>query len=160
MNMAERAYLVMMLDHLRPTHAVEVGSGPSTLVIAEMAKRVTVVDPYPSDLIPRGVKVVKRPSQRALRRIVRPGVDFVLIDGDHSPEAVRIDVDSCLSRPSKNRMLVMHDTGNDDCRAGIEASGLRDCEWVHHVDLDIAPPRDGWGGLGIAKMHHDPRPQG
>ncbi|MEL7210001.1 MAG: hypothetical protein AAGK32_17510, partial [Actinomycetota bacterium] len=48
MSTAERAYLVLLLSQLRPRRAVEVGSGGSTIVLAEFARRLTVVDPCPS----------------------------------------------------------------------------------------------------------------
>ena len=88
----------------------------------------------------------------------RVQVDFVLIDGDHSPEGVRADLINVLDSPACRRtVIVLHDTMNagsgkesippispalhgrlrrDGFRAGYEFSG---------GDFD----RQRWGGLGL-----------
>ena len=170
MSMGERAYLVLLLSQFRPRFAVEVGSGASTVVLTEFSERVVVVDPTPSDLLAglsrrrgrrRGLKVVRKPSQTHLARVMKPEVDFVLIDGDHDPAVVRSDIETVLaSRPSEGRLLLMHDVGDEACRSGIEAVDWDGCPWVHHVDLDVVlPPADNtaWGGFGIAHLYPEPR---
>lgn len=171
MSMAERAYLVLLLSQMRPAKAVEVGSGGSTVVLAEFCKELTVVDPEPSPLLEplrrgrlrnrRGVRVVEGPSQQHLAAELTPEVDLVLIDGDHAREMIRQDVQTVLdARPAKQRLVLLHDTANPECRAGMEAADWEACPWVHFVSLDQieAPPSNPhWGGLGVAHLYAHPR---
>jgi hypothetical protein len=154
MSTAERAYFVLLLSQLRPRRAIEVGSGGSTVILEKFCRKVTVVDPYPSPAIADlAVRVVEAPSQDVLARLVKPNVEFVLIDGDHGPEAVAADVRACLGQPKRGRVLLLHDTGNSICREAIESVDLAATPWVHHVDLDAVPGVDGWGGLGVVHLN-------
>jgi hypothetical protein len=48
----------------------------------------------------------------ALEAVGRP-VDFALVDGDHSAEGVRRDLESLLASPTTGRTrIVLHDTMN------------------------------------------------
>ena len=51
-----------------------------------------------------------------LNRACQP-VEFVLIDGDHSSEIVRADINSLLKLDVNRRLVIlMHDPFNPDCR--------------------------------------------
>jgi hypothetical protein len=86
-------------------------------------------------------------------------VDFVLLDGDHSSHVIRVDVGNLLrSGALKRTLIVMHDTINEDARAGIESARPQDFENVRFVDLDFLtgamirePPFEDqlWGGFGV-----------
>lgn len=87
---------------------------------------------------------------------------FALVDGDHSPDGVRKDINHLLQfRPSVPLYIVMHDSFNPGCR-----DGLRRAQWaynpqVHVVELDFVPGvahpapafRDQlWGGLALGVL--------
>lgn len=159
MSTAERAYLVLLVSQLRPRHAVEVGSGGSTIAMEQFARRLTVVDPNPTDAVVelKGVELVQARSQDVLAGLITPDVDFVLIDGDHGFDAVTSDLTACLDQPKHARVVLMHDTADAVCREAIDGAGLDDCPWVHHVDLDVVPGHGGWGGLGVVHLNLVPR---
>jgi hypothetical protein len=97
-------------------------------------------------------------------------VELVLIDGDHSAEGVRRDINALLQWQPKNRCLVlMHDSFNPACREGISAASWNSSPYVQSVDLDFVPgiyhqeaidtaaPRTMWGGLALAIMTPEKR---
>jgi hypothetical protein len=90
-------------------------------------------------------------------------VDFVLIDGDHSSQGVRSDINSLLRLSIKKRLVIlMHDPFNPDCRMGIRSANWALNTHVHYVELDFtvgnfhSPAHDTategsmWGGLACA----------
>jgi hypothetical protein len=110
---------------------------------------------------------------QVLRQLEREGrnVDFALIDGDHSTEGVRRDVEDLLGSGAVRRsILLMHDTMNEYVRAGLESFPFERYASVTYVDLDCVPGyllRAGefrnelWGGLGLLLVGHEsPRADG
>jgi hypothetical protein len=98
---------------------------------------------------------------RLLAELAEAGesVDFVLVDGDHSTEGVRRDVEDLLESPAIARtLIVMHDTMNEVVRAGLEQVSYGAYPKVAHVDLDFVAgymfrepslKHELWGGLGL-----------
>jgi hypothetical protein len=96
-----------------------------------------------------------------LERFANEGrtVDFVLVDGDHSREGVRQDMEDLLASPAINRtVVVLHDTFNGEVRAGITDVDYASYPAVAFVELDMTGgymARTGpfagqlWGGLGV-----------
>ncbi len=95
---------------------------------------------------------------------------FVLIDGNHSTEYVRADINNVLSyTPIRPLHIVFHDSFNPDCRAGILSAAWQECPYVHYVEVDFVPgvfhqeskesaqPKSMWGGLACALMLPEPR---
>jgi hypothetical protein len=92
-------------------------------------------------------------------------VDFVLIDGDHSAEGVKRDIQAILGlRVQKRIVILMHDSFNPDCRRGmLEADWARNPH-VHFVEIDFsagnfhspavdtAQERSMWGGFACAVL--------
>ncbi len=86
-------------------------------------------------------------------------VDFVIVDGDHTPEGVRHDLEHLLdSRAVAHTLILVHDVANEQVRQGIE--DVRFAAWpkVAHVELDWIPGRlfaepalrnELWYGLGL-----------
>ena len=87
-------------------------------------------------------------------------VDFVHVDGDHSAEGVKRDLDDLLASASvRQTAILIHDTTNEEVRAGVEQVRFR-ClppRWAH-VDLDFVAGylcreeslrHELWGGLGL-----------
>ena len=104
-----------------------------------------------------------------LSRLQKEGaeVGFVLVDGDHSVEGVRTDIEMLLRyKPVTSLYIVMHDSFNPDCRAGLKAANWAGCPHVHAVELDFVPGavnpspsfrRELWGGLALGILKPEPR---
>jgi len=98
-------------------------------------------------------------------------LDFVLIDADHSAVGVRRDIETVIHRPAPPQapmFIVMHDSGNAECRQGINSAEWASCPYVHHVELDFVPGQiiehairddrgEVWGGLALAYLLPQPR---
>jgi hypothetical protein len=159
MSQVERQWLLSTAESVAPRRAVEVGAGGSTLALARYSKRVTSIDkrrhPALRAAAPRNVRLWHGKSRWLLPLAMRlPGVDLVLIDGDHNFLGARDDVNDVLRfRPDGDRLLVMHDVSNEQCRAGIEAAEWSSCPWIVDIDLDVIESDTGWGGIGVARLH-------
>jgi len=90
-------------------------------------------------------------------------VEFALIDGDHSAEGVRADINSLLKLNTDRRLVIlMHDPFNPGCRHGIRTANWASNPHVQYVELDFtvgnfhSPAHDTategsmWGGLACA----------
>ena len=95
----------------------------------------------------------------------RAPLGFVLIDGDHSTEGVRADINAVLRfKPNRPIFVVFHDSFNPECRSGILTADWHGCPYVHYVEIDFipgvfhfesfdtAPARSMYGGLALALM--------
>jgi len=90
---------------------------------------------------------------------------FVLIDGDHSCEGVRADINNLLAVVPKCMVVfIMHDSFNPDCREGMRKANWEACPYVHYLELDFIPgryygeavdtaqARSMWAGLACAVL--------
>ena len=180
MNDSERIALDALLARIKPRVAIEIGTfcGGSLSLIRQYCEVVFSLDIDPSvrtnfawmenvsfltgnshDLLP--------PLFNALEAAAM-SPELILIDGDHSPEGVRLDIECVLDFvPRKPCLVVMHDTANAGCRAGQLAARWGRSAYVHYVDLDFVPGRllehgggasgEVWGGLGMALLLPTPR---
>ena len=115
----------------------------------------------------RKVSFLTGPSARLLPVLLEElrrrsiDVDFMLMDGDHSAEGVRGDVEALLDYvPRKPLFLMLHDGFNPECRRGMNEARWARSPYVQWVDLDFVHGRviqngsasDGemWGGLAAA----------
>jgi hypothetical protein len=162
-----------VLQRLQPQCAFKIGTyrGGSLSLIAQFAKVVFSIDIDPS--IPEkfkhfsNVSFFTGPSQIIMPTLLNEldsagmPVEFVLIDGDHSAEGVKRDIDIVLDYvPQKPLIIMMHDGFNPDCRRGMLEADWQKSPYVHYIDLDFIPGRviehggdgDGkmWGGLAMA----------
>jgi hypothetical protein len=170
MTLGERAALEGLLARLVPELAVEIGTaeGGSTRCLTRYAREIHsfdvahpegLTDELPAVIAHTGDSHVLLPA--FLERLASAGrsVDFALVDGDHTADGVRSDVEDLLNSPAVERTaIVVHDTANEDVRSGLEQLALEDHPAVAHVDLDLVPGHlsaDGafagqlWGGLGL-----------
>lgn len=98
--------------------------------------------------------------------------DFVLIDADHSTEAVRRDIRAILGiKVRKPMVILMHDSFNPDCRAGILSADWGRCPEVAAVEVDLvqgifhakahdtAAAGSMWGGFACALLRPETRRQ-
>jgi hypothetical protein len=178
MSPSEKVALIFLLEHLRPKVAIEIGTykGGSLQVLSQFCHRVYSIDVDPD--IPRrlegkfpNVEYLIGPSDQLLPplidRLAEEGAElsFALVDGDHSAEGVRKDIDNLLRfRPIVPLYIVMHDSFNPQCRLGLIQAHWSANRYVHAVELDFvagtvnsAPNfrNQLWGGfaLGILLPH-------
>ena len=91
--------------------------------------------------------------------LARTNVDFVLVDGDHTADGVRRDLEDLLSSPcTRETVILLHDTLNASVRLGLEKVDLDAFGTVRFVDYDFVQGqvmREGpqenelWYGLGL-----------
>jgi len=183
MSDAERFTLNGLLARLRPEVAIEIGThfGGSLQVLDALCDRVYSIDCDPAvralaarfprvlfragasrDLIPEVLTEVEAGSGR---------LGFVLVDGDHSAKGVQADIEALLChRPQGVVHVLLHDSFNPDCRAGMRRARWGECPHVQSVDLDFVPggfhatPQGGafarsmWGGFALAVLSPAVRP--
>ena len=178
MTRCERLVVRKLLESLKPSLAIEIGTykGGSLQVIAEYSKSVISLDTNPDlekELGTRfpNVRFVSGYSQQTLPEIVddlnnrSESPEFVLVDGDHSEEGVRQDVNFILQiRPQRPMVILMHDGFNPDCRQGMLTADWHSCPFVQSVDVDFvgglfsensfdtAEAGSMWSGLGAALL--------
>lgn len=180
MSPSEQMAMIFLLEHLRPRVAIEIGTrfGGSLQVLARYSEKVYSLDidpEVPSRLAGRhaNVEYLIGPSDRTLPALVdrlreeRAEVGFVLVDGDHSAEGVRKDIDNVLRiEPLVPLYVVMHDSFNPECRRGLKEADWAGCRHVHAVELDLVAgcvnpaPRfrgEPWGGLALGILRPEPR---
>lgn len=176
MSYGERAALEGVLDQLKPRLAVEVGTaeGGSLARIARHSEEVHSFDLVAPDGAAAALDNVTfhtGDSHELLPRVLGEmaaadrGVDFILLDGDHSAEGIRRDVEDVLGAEAVRHCIVLlHDTMNDTVREGIEAVDFRAHPKVALVDLDFVPGYLAraepyrlqlWGGLGLIVIDAD-----
>jgi glycosyltransferase involved in cell wall biosynthesis len=173
MNHSERLALTAILSHLKPLCSIEVGTykGGSLSLISQHSKMVFSLDIDPS--IPdqfsyfKNVSFLIAPSATTLPVLLKEldaeniPVEFILINGDHSAEGIKHDLDYLLSYiPKKPLFVAIHDSFNPECRQGIFEANWSKSPYVHWVDIDFVPGRlvedEGmahgkmWGGLALA----------
>jgi len=179
----DRIALLGVLASMRPRHALEVGVyyGGSLSLIARYCERVWAVDVDPDVpkrfTVPSNVDLRIGPPATVLSDLLNEieeaghALNFVLIDADHSADGVRRDIEMLIHRPTppRERMVVlMHDSGNPECRRGLQAASWSACAYVHHVELDLVPGQiiehaisggrgQVWGGLAFAILEPTPR---
>jgi hypothetical protein len=178
MSVAERCILQVVLGRLKPRLSVEIGTykGGSLQVISEFSDNVIAVDvdksvemnlggKFPNVEFCIGDSASVVPALVAKLNKYENLVDFVLIDGDHSAEGVKRDIEAVLGLHVEKRIVIlMHDSFNPDCRRGmLEADWARNPH-VHFVEIDFSagnfhlPPvdtaqeRSMWGGFACAVL--------
>jgi len=168
MSLGERAAVEGILSQLRPALAIEIGTAEGACLqrIAAHAAEVHSFDlDAPSLPVPDNVTLHTGDSHELLPRFLATlaeqgrNVDFVMVDGDHTPEGVRQDLEDLLDSPALARTVILvHDTANERVRAGVDA--VRFAAWpkICEVDLDWIPGRlfaeallrnELWYGLGL-----------
>jgi len=166
MSFGERASLQGVLSELKPLVSIEIGSaqGGSLQWVARHSESVHSIDLTPPVKVLPNVSYHTGNSRRVLPPLLdlplirKGGVDFVLIDGDHTSEGVCADLRTILNSPAcKRALILLHDTANHEVRDGILLA-LHEHPAVVYCDLDFTrgytfaegPFTDQrWGGLGL-----------
>ncbi len=168
MSLGERAAVEGVLSQLRPKLAIEIGSmeGACLRRIAAYAGEAHSFDLSPPSLsVPDNVTLHTGDSHELLPQFLDElaeqgrNVDFVIVDGDHSAEGVRQDVEDLLnSRALASCVILIHDTANERVRRGLDGVHFEAWPKVAHVELDWVPGRlfaepelrnELWFGLGL-----------
>jgi hypothetical protein len=170
MSFGERAALEGLLAQLQPQLAIEIGTaeGGSLARVAAHSAEVhsfDLVEPQPAARELPNVTFHIGDSHKLLPELLARlddadrNVDFVLVDGDHSTDGVRQDVQDLLASGAIGRtIIVLHDTMNEAVRAGLEAVSYETYPKVAHVELDFVAGymfrepsllHELWGGLGL-----------
>lgn len=159
--------------------AIEIGThkGGSLQVLSPHAKKVYSIDIDPGCKERLGSRFSnvdfrtgdsKQLIATVLKEIHNNGetLGFVLIDGDHSTEGVRADINAVLKDhvPTRPVYILFHDSFNPPCRDGILTAAWQECPYVHFVEVDFIPgvfhaqafddatAGSMWGGLSVALM--------
>lgn len=180
LGFSETAVFQSLLSTLKPALSIEVGTetGATLALLARHSAKVVSIDIDPAVKLNLAsefpnVEFITGSSHDALPallgRLAVEGTtpDFIFVDGDHSAEGVRKDLDAILRfQPQKRMVVLMHDTINPGCRRGICAAAWSRNVHCHYVDLDFCPGvlhpdescrRQMWGGLGFALFLPEPR---
>jgi hypothetical protein len=172
MNDSEKSALKSVLMTLEPKCSIEIGTykGGSLSLISQFSDIVFSIDideeVKEKFACFRNVVFLTGPSEKILPLLFNElrqkelSPDFILVDGDHSCEGVRRDINLILDyKPQKPMMVLMHDSFNPECRKGMLASDWRKTAYLQDADLDFVPGRiveiggglgEMWGGLGMA----------
>ena len=177
----ERIALTGVLARVRPRAALEVGVyyGGSLSLAAQFATRIIAIDIDPAVrtrfTLPHNAELLIGHSPKmiphALAMFEKLGLplQYVLIDAEHSTEGVRRDIGLVLQyRPKTPMVMLIHDSGNPSCRAGILSADWNSSPYLHFVQCDFVPGQiiehsirgdqgEVWGGLALA--YFDPRPR-
>ena len=170
MSLGERAALEGILNQLKPGLSFQIGAGDggSLRCTASHSTEVHSFDLVaPEDDVTSSGNVVLHTGRSRellpveLARCAEQGknLDFVLVDGEHSGEDVRWDVEDLLNSPAVQRTVILvTGTVDEAVRRGLDAIHYEAWPKVERVDLDFVSGRmfkdDGRrgelrGGLGL-----------
>ncbi|HWH12716.1 MAG TPA: class I SAM-dependent methyltransferase [Solirubrobacteraceae bacterium] len=170
MSWGERAALEGILTQRRPGLAIAIGTADGA-ALAQIAKHADEVHSF--DIVRPQLPVESFPNvtfltgdshellPAMLAGLVSEGrnVDFVLVNGDHSPAGVRRDVEDLLDSPAVgDAALLIHDASNERVREGLDAIHFAAWAKVARVELDFVVGymiretrlrHAVWGGLAL-----------
>ena len=178
MTNCEKFSIECLLRNLSPDIALEVGTlyGGSLQVLSKFSNEVVSIDideEVKSRLTEKFQNVVfySGDSANLLTKILEHyslnerHVDFILIDGDHTADGVRKDINALIQwQPKKRCVVLMHDSFNPACREGIRTASWNSSPYVQSVELDFVPgvyhqtafdtaePCTMWGGFALAVL--------
>jgi hypothetical protein len=169
MTFGERAALEGLLSQLQPGLTIEIGTaeGGSLRCLASHSEWVHSFDLVRSPAADELDNVTPHIGDshallpEVLGSLAREGrnVDFVLVDGDHTADGVERDVCDLLSSDAIRRTLIaVHDTMNDEVRAGLKRVDFASNPKITDAELDFVGGHlsfggpfhhELWGGLGL-----------
>lgn len=177
----ERIALTGVLARIRPRGGLEIGVyyGGSLSLAAQFCERIVAVDIDPAVksrfALPKNAELWIGSSREMIPRALedfrrrRVPLEYVLIDAEHSAEGVKRDINLVLQyRPLMPMVVLIHDSGNPGCRAGILSADWSSNPHVRTVQCDFVPGQiiehsikngrgDVWGGLALAYLDPQPR---
>tara|TARA_B100001093_G_scaffold13516_1_gene12487 strand:- start:4199 stop:4981 length:783 start_codon:yes stop_codon:yes gene_type:complete len=175
MSRAEKYCLIEILSKIKPDVSLEIGTymGGSLQVLSKFSKNVYTIDisKEPERYLKKkfnNVEFIIGKSYKSIastiNKILKNGrkLEFILIDGDHSKEAVRLDLIEILKFDFKNPLtIIMHDSFNPNCRRGIKSVDFKKFGNVSYVELDyitgsFSPNlnyKEMWGGFCLIQLN-------
>ncbi|MDQ6814012.1 MAG: class I SAM-dependent methyltransferase [Bacteroidota bacterium] len=176
---AEKIALLNILNEIRPTIAIEIGtkSGGSLQLLSAFCERVYSLDIDPAVTTLKSnfanVEFIIGDSKETLPQLLKDlsasntQPQFILIDGDHSCEGVRCDIENILKISIAVPLIVfMHDSFNPECRRGMLEVNYESYNFVEMIDLDFvqgtySPSEktsgEMWGGFGLISLKPVPQ---
>ena len=153
MTRCEKYAFASILEAACPAVAIEIGTykGGSLQLIAEHAEKVYSIDTSsePQELLGDhfdNVEFITGDSKQMIPTVLKKITDakeklgFVLIDGDHSAQGVKSDIDAVLQYvPTSPVYIVFHDSFHPSSREGILSVEWEQCEHIHYVEVDFIP---------------------
>ena len=154
MNHAERLAITALLTRHRPRCSIEIGAleGGTLSLISQYSELVFLIDADPG--IPEKFGYFKNvcfltgePSEilpMLLDELDKENIpaDFVLIEGEHSSDGIRREIECLLSYvPKKPFFAIVHDSFDSGCRKGMLDIVWEKSLYVEWVDLDFIPGR-------------------
>ncbi len=178
MTQCEKVVLASLADQANAQVAIEVGTfkGGSLQVVSAKTEKVYSLDinEETQEVLRSqfaGVEFLAGDSRVVLPQLLdklqseSAPLGFVLIDGDHSKEGVRSDINALLKFvPNRPVYVVLHDSFNPECRGGMLTADWNKCPYVHFVEIDFVPgrffregrefvqPGSMWGGMAVAVL--------
>ncbi len=178
MTRCEKYAFKSLLEYIKPEVALEIGTyqGGSLQIISKFAEKVYSIDISTEyqDLLSNSFDNVifnygdsKKLVGKILKEIEESGkkLEFVLIDGDHSTEGVKSDIEAVLNyRPKSDLYIIFHDSFHPRSRQGILEASWDKSKYVHYVEVDYIPgvfhyeafdtakPKTMYGGLCLALL--------
>ena len=151
----EKLAFIALVNKIKPEIAIEIGNaqGGSLQVLSKTCKKVYAID-FNKEVhdnlktqFKENVEFHTGDSKEILPTLLKSIQDkkeklgFVLVDGDHSTEGVRADINCILNyyKPITDLFIIFHDSFNPICRKGIIDADWEKNEFVHFVDIDYLP---------------------
>ena len=172
---AEKIALLNLLGDIKPLVSIEIGSreGGSLQLISQLSKTVYSLDIDPSvkNLTEKfsNVNFIIGDSKDTLPVLLNDlsekneHPDFILIDGDHSAEGVKRDIENILQlKIAKPLVILVHDSFNPTCRKGMLDADYTINNNVEKIEIDFvqgifspSPTTKGemWGGFGVIYLN-------
>jgi len=163
MSRFEKYTFLSLLQYIKPKTSIEIGTykGGSLQMISQYSDKVVCLDinsSFVNNLRGKFKNVSFRigDSKKTLPGLIQEInnsqeiPNFILIDGDHTEEGVKTDINEVLKLiPKEPIYIIMHDSFNPACRKGILNADWVDCPYVHYVEIDYVPGVYHYNSLGI-----------
>lgn len=149
MNQAEKIFIFYFLEKIKPEISIEIGTryGGSLKPISSHSQKVFSFDIYHGAVNKTdfsNVEFITGNSRETVPKTItelnhsEKNLEFVLIDGDHSKNGVKSDIENILRyEPKKPLYILIHDSFNPVCRSGILEANWNGSPYVHFVDIDF-----------------------
>ena len=163
----EKYAFISLVRKRKPSVAIEIGNatGGSLQVLASVCNKVYAIDFQQvihdglKDKFSNHVEFHTGDSKVLLPEILKKiqesneELGFVFIDGNHSTEGVKADINCVLNgyTPICELIIIFHDSFNPECRRGIIDADWKKNQYVHYVDVDFIPGNFYKEPLGACK---------
>lgn len=149
MNFGEKITMLYFLEKIKPEISIEIGTqyGGSLKPISDYSEHVYSFDLFHNNVNKldfNNVEFITGNSRKTVPIIIqelnqsKKTLEFVLIDGDHSSEGVKNDIENILKyKPQKPLYILIHDSFNPSVRSGILEANWNQSPYVHFLDVDF-----------------------